>query len=138
MKYKKILLGSLAVGITTLVPIATIVSCGSTSVKPKITKVPKPGPTTTKGTVFGTTGDAHYLKPELTGTTTTYKVTKGEKGKLKKGDKIQVTYKLKDNYTWVGGKRDDATSIYTVNEFVLAVKKPGATTTAVNYGWLWR
>ena len=58
MKYKKILLGSLAAGITTLVPIATIISCGKTA----DVKVAVPTKDSVKLTFKGIMTDQELLK----------------------------------------------------------------------------
>ena len=58
MKHKKILLGSLAIGITTLVPIATIISCGNNGTTSK--KVVIPTTKSTKITYTGVQGTGAY------------------------------------------------------------------------------
>ena len=117
MKHKKILLGSLAIGITTLVPIATIISCGnnSTKPKPKNIKVAKPGAKTTAGKVEGINNYGIFTATPLTGTTiTSAPVGTAKKDKYKTGDQITVTYTLNAGYAWEGGGTDVVNSIYTV------------------------
>ena len=123
MKYKKILLGTIAVGITTLVPIATIVSCGKNDVAVK--KVAKPGATTTAGKVDGINNFGKFTATPLTGTTiTSAPVAPATKDKYKTGDKITVTYTLKLGYAWADASTDVVNSVYTVGNLQNGVTIP--------------
>ena len=125
MKYKKILLGSLAIGITTLVPIATIISCGSNTTKPKNIKVVVP--TKATGKVSGVNGKGIYSTPTLTGTKVTADKTTG----LSTGNTVKVTYTLLDGYIWNNKTTAAITLNFKVPKLNIGVVKPTATTTAV-------
>ena len=120
MKYKKILLGSLAAGITTLVPIATIISCGSNTTKPKNVKVEIPTVENTKLHYTGDNGKGTFKIPVLKGTT----VNPSKSSGLSNGEKISISFTLNKGYVWKDGTSKVVKIDYTVTGLEKVVVRP--------------
>ena len=111
MKHKKIILGSLAVGLISAVPIFSVISCGSNQT---ITKTPSPE--AAGGTISGSNKKGTYKAPIFKNTKVTTKLLNGAKqGQLVNGNKINVTYTLNKGYEWENSSTKPISLTYIVN-----------------------
>ena len=125
MKYKKIILGSIAVGTVTLVPIATIISCGSN--KTNLKKIKKP--TVAGGKISGISGHGTYIPISIPGVKVTPNFSAAVKNNsLSSGQSFNVTFKLEKGYSWMDSTTNTISLKYTVPNLTSEVVKPTITT----------
>ena len=128
MKYKRIILGTLVVAATTIIPITSMVSCGKQPNKPNKpidpikVEMPKKDDLNVKFTGAQGSGSIEYTTPKNT-IVSVINGPDGAQGELINGQMIEIEIKPTKNNFWdsVGGGNKPISFIYkagTLNKFV--------------------